>query len=62
MGAKPDSDKRLTVTIVRPSGAPEEQRRRRAEALQALEGMWKNRSDIPLDGVEYQKQARSEWR
>ena len=61
MDVKPDSEERQTVTIVRPAGTPEEQRRRRAEALQAVEGMWKSRTDIPLDGVEYQKQVRSEW-
>jgi hypothetical protein len=59
---KPDSEERLTVTIIRPAGMPEEQRRRRAEALHVVEGMWKSRTDIPLDGVEYQKQIRSEWR
>lgn len=62
MEAKPDSDERLKATIRRPSGTPEDQRRRRSEALQAVEGMWKSRTDIPLDGVEYQEQIRSDWR
>lgn len=61
MGAKPDVDERLTVPIRRPAGTLEEQKRRRGEALKALEGMWKGRTDIPLDGVEYQKQIRGEW-
>lgn len=62
MGAKPDVEERLTVPVMRPVGTPEELRRRRAEALKAAEGMWKSRTDIPLDGVEYQEQIRSEWR
>jgi len=61
MGAKPDLDEGVTVIISRPSGTLEEQRRRRAEALQAVEGMWKDRPEIPSDGVEYQKRIRSEW-
>jgi hypothetical protein len=62
MSAKPDMDEPQAVPIMRPSGTLEEQRRRRAEALKAAEGMWKGRTDIPLDGVEYQEQLRSEWR
>ena len=61
MGAKPEVDERLTVPIRRPAGTLEEQKRRRAEALKAIEGMWKGRTDIPLDGVEYQEQIRNEW-
>ncbi|MFD2365468.1 hypothetical protein [Pseudoduganella sp. GCM10020061] len=61
MGAKPDVKKDLTVPIRRPTGTLEEQKRRRAEALKAVEGMWKERTDIPLDGVEYQEQIRNEW-
>lgn len=40
----------------------EERRRRRMAALKMAEGLWKNRLDIPQDGVEYQKQLRDEWR
>lgn len=39
----------------------EERRRRRNAALQAAEGLWKYRVDIPKDGAEYQKQLRDEW-
>jgi hypothetical protein len=62
MGAKPDVDPRVSVPIKRPGGTIEEQQRRRADALKAAEGLWRNRTDIPLDGVEYQEQIRSEWR
>jgi hypothetical protein len=40
----------------------EAKRRRLAAALKAAEGLWKDRTDIPKDGVEYQEQLRSEWR
>ena len=36
-------------------------RARRAAALKAAEGLWKDRTDIPKDGVEYQNQLRAEW-
>jgi hypothetical protein len=62
MSAKPEIDQRLSVQIIRPTGTIEELQRRRAEALKAAEGLWKARTDIPLDGVEYQEQIRSEWR
>ena len=61
MDAKPDVEKHLTLPIRRPAGTIEEQKRRRAEAVKAVEGMWKGRTDIPLDGVEYQEQIRNEW-
>ena len=60
MSAKPDIKPASAVTVIRPSGTPEDQKRLRAEALRAAEGMWKNRDDIPLDGVAYQEQVRSE--
>ena len=34
---------------------------RRLAALRAAQGIWKNRTDIPKDGVEYQEQMRGEW-
>lgn len=36
-------------------------RERRFLALQAAEGLWKDRTDMPKDGVEAQDQLRSEW-
>lgn len=36
-------------------------RARRLAALKAAEGLWKDRSDIPKDGVKAQDQLRSEW-
>lgn len=39
----------------------EERRRRRLAALKAAEGLWKNRTDIPQDGAQYQDQLRAEW-
>lgn len=60
MGAKPDVHRPVAVPVKRPSGTIEEQRLRRADALRAAEGMWRGRTDIPLDGVEYQERIRSE--
>lgn len=39
----------------------EARRSRRLAALKAAEGLWKDRTDIPKDGVEYQHQLRGEW-
>jgi hypothetical protein len=36
-------------------------RARRLAALQAAEGLWKDRTDIPKDGVQVQEQLRAEW-
>ncbi|MES2299143.1 MAG: hypothetical protein V4582_19005 [Pseudomonadota bacterium] len=44
-----------------PPDPMEAKRRRLAAALKAAEGLWKDRTDIPKDGVEYQEQLRSEW-
>jgi hypothetical protein len=61
MSVKQELSERTSLTIRRPEGTPEEQQRRRAEALKATLGLWKGRADIPSDGVEYQKQLRNEW-
>lgn len=61
MGAKPDVTEKLDLPIRRPSGTLEEQHRRRQEAVRRAEGLWKDGTDIPKDGVEYQDQLRSEW-
>ncbi len=45
----------------RPLSPMEMKRRRLAAALKAAEGLWKDRNDMPNDGVEYQEQLRSEW-
>ena len=43
-------------------GDPLEARQsRRLVALKAAEGLWKDRTDIPKDGVKYQNQLRGEW-
>lgn len=39
----------------------EARRHRRLAALNAAEGLWKDRTDIPKDGVEYQNKLRGEW-
>ena len=36
-------------------------RARRLAALKAAEGLWKDRTDVPKDGVEAQEQLRAEW-
>lgn len=61
MSTEADANDRLSVSVRKPEGTLEQQRSRRAEALKKIEGMWKDRADIPKDGVEYQNQIRSEW-
>ena len=43
-----------------PLSPVEAKRPRLAAALKAAEGLWKDRKDMPKDGVEYQEQVRSE--
>lgn len=58
LGKRPD----LTAPHEPPSLSPMEVKRLRlAAALEAAEGLWKDRKDMPKDGVEYQEQLRSEW-
>jgi hypothetical protein len=38
----------------------EEGRQRRLVALRKVAGIWKNRKDIPTDGLEYQRYMRNE--
>lgn len=39
----------------------ETRKKRLKAALTAAHGMWKGRTDIPADGVEYQLMLRKEW-
>lgn len=43
-------------------GPIEAARRRRIAALKAAEGLWKDRTDVPKDGVQAQGELRAEWR
>ncbi len=40
----------------------EVRRARRMAALKKVAGIWSQRPDIPADGLEYQRELRSEWR
>ncbi len=40
----------------------EARRARRMAALKKVAGIWSQRPDIPADGLEYQRELRSEWR
>jgi hypothetical protein len=64
MGTLANSDEHPDVAAKpeAPPSANEERRRRRADALKAAEGLWKQRTDIPNDGAEFQDQLRAEWR
>jgi hypothetical protein len=54
---------RVIVDAVTPEpDAPSTRRERIAAACKAAEGLWKDRADIPKDGVEFQEQLRAEWR
>lgn len=37
------------------------QRARRLDILRRTAGMWKDRTDIPKDGTQFQLAARAEW-
>lgn len=39
----------------------EARRARRMAALKKLAGIWAHRPDIPADGLDYQRELRSEW-
>lgn len=57
--SKPGSEEADKSSVVTLQDSP---RRRRLAALQAAQGLWKHRTDVPKDGVEYQQQLRAEWR
>lgn len=65
MGEHPDMTANLEETVQNVAQTVvdplEAARRRRLAALKAAEGLWKNRTDVPKDGVEAQEQLRSEW-
>lgn len=62
MSTLPNVGERPVVNSSASSLEQEERRRRRIAALKAAEGLWKHRTDLPKDGVEYQEQLRAEWR
>lgn len=39
----------------------EARRARRMAALKKVAGIWTHRRDIPADGLDYQRELRSEW-
>lgn len=39
----------------------EARRAHRMAALKKVAGIWSHRADIPADGLEYQRELRSEW-
>jgi hypothetical protein len=40
---------------------PQVRRRRRLAALTTIAGIWSQRDDIPADGLNYQREMRTEW-
>ena len=55
--------KRKEPTASGPPLAPvEAARQRRIAALKMAEGLWKDRTDTPKDGIQAQEQLRDEWR
>lgn len=38
-----------------------EARKLRMESLRRVAGIWADRSDIPADGLQYERQLRNEW-
>lgn len=39
-----------------------EARKSRVAALRRVAGIWSNRTDIPADGIKYERKLRDEWR
>ncbi len=37
-------------------------RKRRADALKRIAGIWAAREDLPADSLEYERELRAEWR
>ncbi len=64
MGTLKDRSEPEEVLVAREAAqTPQEMRLQRLRAaLAAAEGLWKDRQDIPKDGVEFQERLRAEWR
>lgn len=66
--ATPRSLAKKTETLPVDSQAPstditvEMRRRRRLAALQSIAGLWADRTDVPSDALDYQRDMRMEWR
>ena len=60
LGDQPDLSQ-PPESVQSPIDPLEIRRGRRLAALKAAEGLWKDRTDIPRDGVEYQNQLRGGW-
>jgi hypothetical protein len=48
-------------TVLKAEHTLAQARARRLTALQAAEGLWKDRTDISKDGVKAQERLRNEW-
>lgn len=62
---RPTDEHAVTRTITNEPAAqdtPEARRRRRLSALKTIAGLWSNRTDIPADGLDCQREMRAEWR
>ena len=59
-----ERDDEQTGSAATPAPLPHPQdaaRLRRAAALKAAEGLWKDRVEMAKDGVQVQEQLRAEW-
>lgn len=59
LGAEAEADQATLTVSLRATQEASLQRLRLA--LKAAEGLWKNRDDLPKDGLQYQRQLRDEW-
>lgn len=62
----PDQDQHDTVTkdvpVAEGAANPQiEARKLRLASLRRVAGIWADRSDIPADGLQYERQLRNEW-
>ena len=64
---KHSRDDPRVIDVITPADTSSEEsietrRARRMAALKKVAGIWAHRSDIPADGLDYQRELRAEWR
>jgi hypothetical protein len=59
---KPDADTN-DAQVAEVSADPQiEARKLRLASLRRVAGIWADRTDIPADGLQYERELRDEWR
>jgi hypothetical protein len=58
---EPDVSNEKPATIATETDARVALRKQRLAALRRAAGIWANRADIPVDGLQYERAMRDEW-